>query len=592
MGFSSFDRLKEIRLQSPSRRSTTGPPLTVVTPRGGRLLATIVAALALAFAPAAFAAQEGDLDEAFSTDGKVTYPSPFSTEVGSDVLVQSNGKVLAIGSSTSNSFGVTTFNVVRYNEDGSLDSGFGTNGRTTVPFGGNGADSLANAAALQSDGKIVVVGETTADAVGSGSTSSYRKVAIARLKADGTLDATFGTSGSGKRIVDLGSGLGNEASASDVVIESGASPDIVIGGSYAINTADADFVLLRMFPNQAIRTKFVDFSTGGNDFVNAVALDNAGRVVIAGESTPPSATNGDFAVARLLDNVSSDDLDAGFSGDGKLVRDINGDDSAADVVVRPDDSILIGGTSQLQGSGIPSKFALLGLDNDGTDDTSFGSGGDGDEEFGLAFSANRLGEIALQPDGRILVAGTTQAETSGSGGTSSDDNFALLRRLDGGSLDSTFGSSNGAVFTDFSSESDDRAAALALTGDDRVVLGGDVDADELAVARYKVDLDATPPVATIDSGPSGTTSSNDPSFTFSSEPRASFTCSPGARGGVLRLAAELHRPGRRQLPVQRGREQRVRGLGHGGHTQLHGRCSGTDDHDHRRSGRRIDDRHQ
>lgn len=76
------------------------------------------------------------------------------------------------------------FAVVRYKPDGSLDNSFGTDGKVTTTFGTE--FSGANAVALQTDGKAVVVG--------SGYVESY-DFTLARYKPDGTLDPSFGTGG-------------------------------------------------------------------------------------------------------------------------------------------------------------------------------------------------------------------------------------------------------------------------------------------------------------------------------------------------------------------------------------------------------------
>lgn len=99
----------------------------------------------------------GSLDSGFDGDGKVTTDFGTGTLDGSsDVEVQSDGKIVAAGISQ------TEFAVARYHTDGSLDSGFGTGGKvaTDVYFG---FFDTASAVALQSDGKIVLAGNTGDD---------------------------------------------------------------------------------------------------------------------------------------------------------------------------------------------------------------------------------------------------------------------------------------------------------------------------------------------------------------------------------------------------------------------------------------------
>jgi uncharacterized delta-60 repeat protein len=97
------------------------------------------------------------------------------------------------------------FAIVRYNTDGSLDSTFGTGGKLTTPIGSG--DDNADSVVLQSDGKIVVAGDS-----GNGSNSDF---AVLRYNSGGSLDTTFGTGG--KVTTPIGSG--NDY-ASDVVLQS------------------------------------------------------------------------------------------------------------------------------------------------------------------------------------------------------------------------------------------------------------------------------------------------------------------------------------------------------------------------------------
>ena len=94
----------------------------------------------------------GALDTSFGTGGKVTTPIGSGTDFGRAVALQSDGKIVVAGSSTSG--GKDDFALVRYTSSGALDSGFGTGGKVTTPFGSG------NAVALQSDGKIVVAGSS------------------------------------------------------------------------------------------------------------------------------------------------------------------------------------------------------------------------------------------------------------------------------------------------------------------------------------------------------------------------------------------------------------------------------------------------
>jgi uncharacterized delta-60 repeat protein len=120
---------------------------------------------------------DGSLDTSFGTGGLVI--TDFGgIEQADSGLLQTDGKIIAIGSSSSD------FALARYNPDGSLDTSFGTGGLVTTDFGG---DDRANSGLLQTDGKII--------ALGSSNASGDNDFALARYNPDGSLDTTFGTGG-------------------------------------------------------------------------------------------------------------------------------------------------------------------------------------------------------------------------------------------------------------------------------------------------------------------------------------------------------------------------------------------------------------
>jgi uncharacterized delta-60 repeat protein len=113
---------------------------------------------------------DGSLDSSFGSSGKVITSSVGKPAAVTTVLVQQDGKIVAVGHLTSGNF--LRFALVRYNADGSLDSSFGSGGQVTTDF--FGFDDGARAALIQPDGKIVAAGFTTQTAGGP------KEVALAR----------------------------------------------------------------------------------------------------------------------------------------------------------------------------------------------------------------------------------------------------------------------------------------------------------------------------------------------------------------------------------------------------------------------------
>jgi uncharacterized delta-60 repeat protein len=158
----------------------------------------------------------GVLDTDFGGDGRVTLPGGGSL---SAVLVQPDRNIVVAG----NASGSATMTVTRLKPDGSLDTGFGSGGTTTVAFG-----SLANplgGAARQPDGKIVIAGYT----------QDGEDVAVARLNANGSLDATFGAGG--KATVDFGAATFGNA------VALAPNARIVVAGQ---KTGGDDFAVARL----------------------------------------------------------------------------------------------------------------------------------------------------------------------------------------------------------------------------------------------------------------------------------------------------------------------------------------------------------
>lgn len=334
---------------------------------------------------------------------------------------------------------------------GDLDSSFGSGGEVRTDFGGT---DVATGVALQSDGKIVVAGRTTV-----GGNSNF---ALGRYTLTGSLDPTFGRGG--LVITDFG---GTDQAFALVVQPDGR---IVAAGRTGSNVGlarynqdgDPDF----SFGNNGR----VSTNLGATEQASAVALQADGKIVVAGRTTANG--NFDFLIGRYTIGGL---LDSSFGTGGTVIMDFSGGsvDRAFALTIQPDGKIVVAGDSD-------ANFALARYNPDGTLDASFGNGGKVITTFGGADAASA---VALQPDGKIVVAGQSD------NGTSID--FALARYNPDGSLDTSFGS-GGKVATNFTGGSDDAASAVAIQFDGKIVVAGDSEG-AFAVARYNPDgtLDTT-----------------------------------------------------------------------------------------------------
>ncbi len=414
-------------------------------------------------------ATPGDLDPSFGTNGKViTNVSgcsncPESASSANAAAIQTDGKIVAAGFSSTFGPGIA---LARYNLDGSLDTTFGSSGIVNIVLVPGGS---ANAVAIDTEGKIVVAGVSTVRDSGS------QDFTLIKLNSDGSLDTSFGSGG----IVTTNFGDRNSDSANAIAIQSDGK--IVAAGSSFFNGL-SDFALARYNTDGSLDTSFgtggkvlTDFNNGSNDVVNAVAIQIDGRIVLAGFSNaidPSGFPAGDFALARYnTDGI----LDTSFGTEGKVLTNFifiaapsnGGDDAANGVAIQKDGKILAAGFFKLPvgGVGLPTGggFALARYNTDGSLDPSFGSGGNVMTVFTGDGSSDVANGIAIQSDGKIVAAGVSLVNGS--------DEFALARYDSDGSLDPSFGK-QGKVLTDFANGSDDVAKAVLIQTDGKIVAAG------------------------------------------------------------------------------------------------------------------------
>jgi uncharacterized delta-60 repeat protein len=331
---------------------------------------------------------DGTLDPTFDSDGRVTTDFFGLSDVANALAIQSDGKIVLAGSAMQNL--ANDFALVRYNPDGSLDSTFDGDGKVTTDFSGGG--DIAYGVVIQPDGKILAVGV-------SNNFASSADVAIVRYNGDGSLDPTFGVGG---RVLTDVSGAGEVAFG--VVLQPDAKI-VVVGLAERTNSATSDCLILRYGSNGILDPTFGSNGVVLTSFLVArsVALGPEGKIVIAGVASDPANPGGFFAVARYLKNGA---LDASFDGDGWKTTDLPGfDESAAAVSVQPDGKVLAAGFSANPDFSL--DFALLRYNIDGTDDLTFGALGRVITDF--AGRSDGARGIALQTDGKIVLAGSSVA---------------------------------------------------------------------------------------------------------------------------------------------------------------------------------------
>lgn len=330
----------------------------------------------------------GTLDPTFGTGGIVLTDFFGDAETLADIELQNDGKIVAVGSTRSTPTDPTVIALARYNPDGTLDPTFGSGGKATATlpnlvFG-------VSAAAIQSDGKIVVSGVS---AVFNDNTDS--SCFVARFNVDGSLDSSFA---GGIIIKDFGGTFGNEAFA-DVTVQS--DDKIVVTGTVPGVSQDLhDFVTVRYNPNGSQDPTFgsggivvTDLIGGVDNGVN-VKVQPDGKILVAGPSSSVAPFQYDFGVVRYNPNGS---LDPTFGTGGIVRTDVSGtNDFAGALVVQPNGKIVAVGSAG-------SDFGLVRYNPNGSLDPTFD--GDGKTVTDFNSDVDAAQDVALQPDGKIVVSG-------------------------------------------------------------------------------------------------------------------------------------------------------------------------------------------
>lgn len=393
-------------------------------------------------------AQPGTLDPSFNADGIATIDVGAATFDDARALaIQPDGAIIAAG--TSGYSGTQDFAVVRCLDNGDPDPSFGVNGRALISI--DAGDDIARAVALQDDGRIVLGGYTYGS-LGIG-------FALARLNTDGSPDTTFGSGGIVTTITP------GDVTLQALAVAVQADGRIVLAGG-----GSAGFAIMRYTSGGDPDSTFgvnglatVDFSQG-NDQATAMAIRPDGRILLSGYAS--GLTQDSIALASLMPDGSMDpsfgsggkkrvsyptlpsiglglDLMAdgrfvvcGYANSSSIVGRFMPDGSMDNsfnvfgwkllsfsgtvgsklygVHVQADGRIALGGI----GYGAQPQFLILNLDDDGSYDTGFGTGG-----FTLT-DINALEDdayaLAAQADGKLVLAGRTD-------GGINDLDFALAR---------------------------------------------------------------------------------------------------------------------------------------------------------------------
>jgi uncharacterized delta-60 repeat protein len=409
--------------------------------------------LAILLAPTiAQAAKPGDLDRSFSRNGKVTTSFGALDGVNS-VAIDAQGRIVAGGYVYHANDDVYQFALARYKADGELDRSFSADGRVGtnfVPYGG-----AVKEVAIDAEGRIVAAGD-----------DYPQGFAVARFKRDGRLDRSF--SGDGRATTAFGARVEQVGS---MAIDSEGR--IVIAGT-ALDLPPATgwqsfFTLVRYRPDGSLDGSFGDGGTvmdSGSPFDEArsVAIDSAGRIVVAGRTAIGHGGGRYTGAVGLARYDSSGALDPSFGTGGRVTTGLWADGAEANsLAIDSDGRMVVAGPRDPGGR---PGWGLARYNPGGPLDASFSQNGRITTRFGEARAVPY--SVAIDSRGRIAAAGVARGE------------FALARYRPAGRLDPSF-SGNGKVRTQFRGGTSG-AQSIAIDSRDRIVAAGGN--GNFALARY------------------------------------------------------------------------------------------------------------
>lgn len=466
---------------------------------------------------------DGNLDPAFGSGGKVTFRFSGLRSKGEGIAIQPDGRILICGGIESNA----NFGVARLNANGSMDSTFGTNGLVSTSFAAY--TDYAKAIALQPDGKIVVGGYSQTAVF-----SSIFKFAICRYNANGSLDTSFGSNGIKTAAVgvwteeirslvvradgtilavgmamtgspgayqkkngmarflangnlDLSFGNAGVITSGDATVDeesfgAGLQADgqIVVAGSHATINGSSDFVARRYSAQGSIgafgaanQFGVITSISGGEDIPVGMAVASDGKIFVAGTmnagaGSTASPQGQDFAVIRLTANGIPDPT---FSGDGKQTTSIASGvstDQAAAMVLQPDGKLIVAGSA---GNGTTTSGALVRYLSNGNLDTTFGGTGK------VLLSGNGFTAVALQADGKIITAKVVGVVFD----NLSTTDTIISRHLANGTLDTSF-DGDGIAQISLDNYNYEHIFGITVQPDGKIIFAGD-NSYSLVIAR-------------------------------------------------------------------------------------------------------------
>jgi len=415
---------------------------------GSKTLKHLIAALLLCLimVTAVAATDNGELDSALGANGIVTTDHGTLLDDYEDIVLQPDHKIITVGTAVTDGdpFVLT---VARYLQDGSLDNSFGLDGTSSIEIDEFG--TLGGAVALQSNGKIVVVG--------SSANISGRDILVIRLETNGDLDTTFGANGVFTASLTMG-----PDTATDVVIQDNDQIVVSAVGNTGVNSKP---FVIKLADNGSPDPSFGDngivevpLEDGSAGQLKGIDIQNDNKIVVGGDVR--DGVQQDFLTARLHPNGS---LDTSFGSTGVISTAVGaGNDAGEGLVIQQDGKIVVAGSATQNQN---FNFALVRFNTDGSLDNSFGNGG---KVISPTDGSSIAFDVAPLTNGGIIAVGDSNIGIL-------DSEIALQQFQPDGSLDPTFGD-GGIALADVTSAFDVAKGVVRDSTTGRILVAGGVGA--------------------------------------------------------------------------------------------------------------------